>query len=83
MTFWRRERDAAQIEEVICSFPSVLEAAAIGVEHPIYGEDIVAFVTLEPGSEDTPADILDFCSGRLPSFKRPREVRVLEAPLKP
>jgi long-chain acyl-CoA synthetase len=69
----------AQIEDVLCRFPSVAEAAAVGVQHPVYGEEIVAFVTLEPGSADSAEAILDFCSGRLSSFKRPREVRIVEA----
>lgn len=68
-----------QIEEVLCRFPSVVDAAVIGVEHPVYGEEIVAFVTLEPGSADSTEAILDFCAGRLSSFKRPREVRIMDA----
>jgi long-chain acyl-CoA synthetase len=69
----------AQIEEVLCLHESVAEAAVIGVEHEVYGEDIVACVTLEPGAAATPEEILEFCAGRLSSFKRPREVRIVEA----
>lgn len=69
----------AQIEDVLCRFPSVVEAAAIGVEHPVYGEEIVAFVTLEPGSADSADAIQDYCSGCLTAFKRPREIRIVDS----
>jgi len=69
----------AQIEEVLCGFPSVMEAAAVGVDHPVYGEEIIVFVTLEPGSADSAEAILDYCSGRLTSFKRPREICIVDA----
>ena len=66
------------IEEVICRHPAILEAAVIGVEDEVYGEDIVAYVSLEPGSMESPADLLGSCGSRLPSFRRPREVIILE-----
>jgi long-chain acyl-CoA synthetase len=67
-----------QIEEVIYGHPAVAEAAVIGIADPTYGEEIVAYVALKPGVEATSDEILGFCRERLPSFKQPREVRVLE-----
>ncbi|MDD3719277.1 MAG: long-chain-fatty-acid--CoA ligase, partial [Actinomycetota bacterium] len=67
-----------QIEEVIYAHPAVAEAAVIGVADLTYGEDIVAYVALKPGAEATPEEILGFCRERLPSFKQPREVRILD-----
>lgn len=68
----------AVVEAVMRQHPSVLEAAAIGVEDEIYGEDIVAYVILKPGCDGTPGELADFCAGRLSSFKRPREIIVTE-----
>lgn len=68
----------AVVEGIINEHPSVLEAAAIGVADELYGEDIVAYVMLKPGCAVSPEDLRDFCTGRLPSFKRPREIILID-----
>ncbi len=67
-----------QIEEVIYTHPAVAEAAVIGIPDKTYGEDIVAYVALKLGAEASAGEILEFCRERLPAFKQPREVRLLE-----
>jgi len=67
-----------QIEEVIYSHPAVAEAAVIGIPDSTYGEEIVAYIALKLGAEATAEEILEFCRERLPAFKQPREVRILE-----
>ncbi len=39
----------AEVESLAVSHPAVLEAAAIGVPHPIKGSELVLFVVLKPG----------------------------------
>jgi len=67
-----------QIEEVIYGHPAVAEAAVIGIPDSTYGEEIVAYVALKLGAEATPEELLEFCRKNLPTFKQPREVRILE-----
>jgi long-chain acyl-CoA synthetase len=43
------------------------------------GEEIVAFVSLLPGSQATAAEITEFARGRLAAHKYPREVNILDA----
>ena len=45
----------AEVESAAVSHPSVLEAAAIGVPHPIKGESIVVICVLRPGEADDEA----------------------------
>ncbi len=67
-----------QIEEEIYKHPAVAEAAVIGIADPDYGEEIIAYVALKPGVEATPDEIMEHCRSTLPTFKQPREVRILE-----
>ncbi|HET8569170.1 MAG TPA: long-chain fatty acid--CoA ligase [Candidatus Limnocylindria bacterium] len=65
-----------EVEEALAAHPAVLEGAAIGVPHPLKGEEVKAFVVLRPGMTATPEDIMAFCRERLAPFKVPREVEV-------
>jgi long-chain acyl-CoA synthetase len=68
----------AEVERVLASHPDVLEAAVIGIEHSVLGEDIAAAVVLRPASTATVADLQALCAERLADFKRPRHYHVLE-----
>ena len=39
-----------EIDEVLCRHPAVLEAAAVGISHPQYGEEVAACVILKKGA---------------------------------
>jgi acyl-CoA synthetase (AMP-forming)/AMP-acid ligase II len=63
-----------QIDEVLESHPSVLEAAAVGVPDRYVGEDVVAFVVLRSGKAGDERELLAFCEGRLGHFKTPTRI---------
>ena len=63
-----------EVEEALASHPAVLDAAAIGVPHPIKGEEVKAFVVLKPGATATADELRAHCAERLASFKRPHEI---------
>jgi long-chain acyl-CoA synthetase len=63
-----------EVEEVLALHPAVLDAAAIGVPHPIKGEEVKAFVVLKPGVTATADEIRAHCEQHLAPFKRPREI---------
>jgi long-chain acyl-CoA synthetase len=67
------------IEEVIFMHPKVSEAAVIGMKDDIYGEDIKAFVILNPGQTATAEEIIEYCKTKLTNFLLPKEVVFLQA----
>lgn len=62
------------IEEVFFENPKVLEAAAIGVPHSTRGEAIKVFVVLREGETATQEELIEFCKGKLATYKLPTEI---------
>ena len=67
-----------QIDDVLESHPAVLEAAAVGVQDRLLGEDVVAFVVLRAGASCEERDLLSFCEGRLGHFKTPTRIQFVK-----
>jgi long-chain acyl-CoA synthetase len=66
-----------EVDAVLLSHESVLEAATIGVPHPSRGEIVKSFVVPKPGREITADEILRFCREQLAPYKVPREIEFL------
>jgi long-chain acyl-CoA synthetase len=67
------------VEDVLLQHPAVAMAGVVGRPDERLGEEIVAFVSLRPDSEATPAEITEFARGQLAAHKYPREVTILDA----
>ncbi len=66
-----------EIEELLAEHPAVTEAAVAGEPSDEWGETVVAYVVAaEPVGE---AELLEWCATRLAKYKRPRQVRFLDA----
>jgi long-chain acyl-CoA synthetase len=66
------------VEEVLARHPGVAEAAVVGVPHPLYGEEVEAFVVRRYGeAEATEQELLDFCCVHLAKYKAPKRVTFL------
>ncbi|ODP33741.1 long-chain fatty acid--CoA ligase [Pandoraea sp. ISTKB] len=79
-----------EIDEALLRHPDVLEAAAVGVPDPAYGQEIVAFVVLREAAHadgNTPPDVQalrEHCLQTLGRYKTPKEFRfVTELPRGP
>jgi long-chain acyl-CoA synthetase len=68
-----------EIEEVICAHPKVSEAAVIGVQDDVYGEEIKAFVVLKPGESADEEALISHCVEKLKRFKSPGSVVIMDA----
>ena len=69
----------AEIEEVVSGHPDVLEAAAVGIPDPTYGQEIVCFIVSRSSMASTVEDIREYCALHLPREKVPVKVVALPA----
>jgi long-chain acyl-CoA synthetase len=62
------------IDEVFYEHPKVKEACAIGIPHPTRGEAVKCCVVLKEGETATAEEMIEFCKGKLATYKLPTEV---------
>ena len=62
-----------EVEEVIASYPGVLECAVIGVQDERSGEAVKAFV-VKKDPNVTAEEIIKFCHGQLTNYKVPKQI---------
>jgi len=70
-----------EVEEVVKTVASVVDAVVVGIPNERFGEEIVAVVQLAPGVEErsvTPDTVIEHVKARLASYKAPRRVRFVE-----
>ncbi|MFV3130364.1 class I adenylate-forming enzyme family protein [Niveispirillum sp. KHB5.9] len=70
---------AAEIEAYIGGHPAVKLCQVVGVPDPRLTEVAAAFIELHPGTGLTAQEVVDFCRGKISSFKVPRHVRFVTA----
>jgi len=68
-----------EIEDMLYTHPKIAEAAVIGVKDPKWGETIKAIVVSKKGEKLTPEEIINFCTEKLASYKKPTSVDIVDA----
>jgi acyl-CoA synthetase (AMP-forming)/AMP-acid ligase II len=63
-----------EVENVLYTYPAVLEAAVIGVPDAEWGEIVKAFVVLKEGKKTTEKEIIEFLKGRIAAYKVPKSI---------
>ncbi|MDP3715260.1 MAG: long-chain fatty acid--CoA ligase, partial [Burkholderiales bacterium] len=64
-----------EIDEALLKHPAVLEAAAVGIPDPNYGQEIMACVILKPGTECTAEALAAFSAQELGKYKTPKIIK--------
>ncbi len=62
------------LENIAVAYPSVLQAACIGIFHPKWGERPLLVVVKKPGMDVTKEDILNFYDGKIAKWWTPDDV---------
>jgi len=63
-----------EIEDVLHAHPAVAEAAVIGIPDDRLGEEVMAVVTLRPGSTLSAPDLIAYCKDQMAAYKYPRVI---------
>jgi len=68
-----------EVEEALATHPAVMDSAAIGVPHPIKGEEVKAFVVRKPGTSATADELIAHSRTQLAPYKVPHEIEFRES----
>ncbi len=66
------------IEDVLLSHNEIQQAAVLGRKHPVWGEEVVAFISLVDKSQINEERVLDFCKKRLSKESLPKKLIVMD-----
>ncbi|MFE2292629.1 class I adenylate-forming enzyme family protein [Streptomyces sp. NPDC059452] len=70
-----------EVEGVLHDHPDVLDAAVLGLPHPVLGEEVAAVVRLRPGAGATADALREHVGRTLAGFKVPARVLFTDEPL--
>ena len=71
-----------EIENLLIQHPKVLDVQVFGVPDTKYGEEIAAWVILQPGQTAEADEFIEYCRSRMAHYKTPRYLRLVsEFPL--
>lgn len=63
-----------EIEEFLYTHPKIKDVQVVGVPSKKYGEEVMAFIQLNPEQTSNDEEIKDFCRGKIARYKIPQYV---------
>jgi acyl-CoA synthetase (AMP-forming)/AMP-acid ligase II len=70
---------SAEVEAMVLLHPDVAQVAVVAAPDQRLGEVTAAFVVPRAGHQPVPADLIEWCRGRMANFKVPRSVEIVSA----
>jgi fatty-acyl-CoA synthase len=68
-----------EVEEFLYTHPDILDAQVIGVPDAKYGEELMAWIRMRPGTAPLTAQaVREFATGKLAHYKIPRYVHIAD-----
>ncbi len=67
-----------EVDEAMMDHPAVRQVVVFPIPHDELGEELAAAVTLRAGMRAAPDEIADFVAERLPSFKVPARILIMD-----
>ena len=67
-----------EVEEFLLRNGNVQDVQVFGVPDERFGEEVCAWIVLQPGAAETEESIRDFCRGQIAHYKIPRYVRFVD-----
>lgn len=67
-----------EVEAVLAGHDAIAAVAVTGVDHPVRGQDVVAFVRLRPGATLDPNELREWARQRAASYKVPSRIFIVE-----
>ncbi len=71
---------ANDIEDFLCRYPKVVEAAVVGLPDARLGEVVAAVVRIRRGESCSAEELREYCAKELSGYKVPRHFRVVTTP---
>ena len=70
-----------EVESALYDHPAVIDAAVVGIPHPVLGEEVGALVQIRPGDTVTEKDLQDHVAAQIAAFKVPIRIDQYPEPL--
>lgn len=70
-----------EVESALYDHPAVIDAAVVGIPHPVLGEEVGALVQIRPGDTVTEKELQDHVAAQIAAFKVPIRIDQHPEPL--
>ena len=76
---WGHRVSSQEVEAAALRMGDLVSAAAVGIPDDEAGEAVTLFVTVRPGAQVSPDEVLAVCRQHLPKYMVPRSVELLDS----